>query len=63
LDKAELFAPNVYAGRAVNFRNEWVLLGFLGDGTASGFEGAISNPLPMRVNDRGLLEIQTTKVS
>ena len=62
LDKAELFAPNVYAGRAVNFRNEWVLLGFLSDGTASGFEGAISNPLPMGVNDRGLLEIQTTNV-
>ena len=57
LDKAELFAPNIYAARAVSFRNEWVLLGFLSDGTESGFEGAISDPVPMRVNDRGLLEI------
>lgn len=57
LARAELFAPGIYAARAVNFRNEWVLLGFLSDGTDSGFEGAISDPLPLRVNDRGLLEI------
>lgn len=57
LDRAELFAPNVYAARAVHFRNEWVLFGFLSDGTVTGFRGVISDPIPMRMNERGTLEI------
>lgn len=57
LDRAELFAPNVYAARAVQFNGEWLLFGFLSDGTEAGFTGTISDPLPLRLTDRGTLEL------
>lgn len=55
LDRAELFAPGVYAARAVWFQNEWVLFGFLSNGEESGFTGVISNPIRLRLNSRGTL--------
>lgn len=57
LDRAELFAPNVYAARAVWFNGQWVLFGFVSDGTEAGFTGTISDALPLRLNDRGTLEL------
>lgn len=57
LDRAELFAPNVYAARAVLFRGQWVLFGFISDGTEAGFDGVISDPLPLDMTNRGTVEL------
>lgn len=57
LDRAELFAPGVYAARAVWFQERWVLFGFLGDGTEAGFAGVISDPLGLHATDRGTIAL------
>lgn len=63
LDRAELFAPNVYAARAVFFNDEWLLFGFLGDGTEAGFEGVISDAIPLRLDASGHLELLLNRAS
>lgn len=57
LDRTELLSDGIYAGRAVEFRGEWVLLGFAGTGDAAGFSGTICDPLPLRGTARGTVEV------
>jgi beta-fructofuranosidase len=57
LDKTHLFAEGIYAARAVNFQNKWILLGFMDDGIPGSFSGVICDPLELRLTVDGNLEV------
>lgn len=58
IEKTELLIDGVYAARVVEFRGETFLLGFLGTAEPDGFLGAISDPVPVRLTDRGTLSVR-----
>jgi beta-fructofuranosidase len=55
-----LTGPDLYAGRLVQRQTDgrWVLLAFLNEDRDGNFVGAISNPLPVRWNLDGNLELE-----
>jgi beta-fructofuranosidase len=57
MDTIDLIADGVYAARVVEFRGETLLLGFLDTGEPGGFTGVISDPIPVRLNERGTLSV------
>ena len=56
LDRTELFAEGYYAARVVEFGGELLLFGFVDSGAPGGFTGTISDPVRLRLNERGTLE-------
>jgi beta-fructofuranosidase len=47
-----------YAGKIVDISGRLHIMGFLHDDPAGKFIGAVSNPVPLRVDEDGLLHVE-----
>lgn len=55
LDRTTLIADEIYAARVVEFRGEWLLLGFGDTGNAGGFTGVICDPIKLERSSERLI--------
>jgi beta-fructofuranosidase len=60
LDRAEVVATDLYASRAVWFRNRWLLLGFAIDDQLGDFEGVICDAIDLEFTSRGTVHTVST---
>jgi beta-fructofuranosidase len=49
---------NRYAGKIVNMKDKLFIMGFLDTGADGKFIGAVSDPVPLRINDDGTLALE-----